>query len=112
MGKDIVGIDSVKAFIGNIHNYFDGLKMESMSEATSEDGVYHFALVRMTGTAKQNPWGMPVGQKVDDMNVDVVKIKDGKASEHWMFASQKDMMEMMSAMPGGGMSEGKKTGMK
>ncbi|HVF96039.1 MAG TPA: nuclear transport factor 2 family protein [Flavisolibacter sp.] len=110
MGKDIVGIDSVKAFIGNIHNYFDGLKMESVSEATSEDGVYHFALVHMTGTAKQNPWGMPAGQKVDDMSVDVVKIKDGKASDHWSFTSMKDMMEMMSAMPGGGMSDGKKNG--
>lgn len=100
MGKDIVGIDSLKAFLGSIHNYIDGLKMESISEATSGDGVYHFALVHMTGIAKQNPWGMPAGQKVDDMSVDVVKIKDGKATDHWSFTSTKDMMEMMGNMPG------------
>ncbi|MDB5207376.1 MAG: SnoaL-like polyketide cyclase [Flavisolibacter sp.] len=103
MGKDIVGIDSVKQFIANIHNYFDGLKMESMSEATSADGVYHFAMVRMRGKAKANPWGMPVGKDIDDTSVDVVKIKDGKATDHWSFTSQKDMMEMMGGMASGSM---------
>jgi predicted SnoaL-like aldol condensation-catalyzing enzyme len=103
MGKDIVGLDSVKKYLGSIHNYFDGLKMESISEATSEDGVYHFAMVRMTGKSKANPWGMPVGVDIDDTGVDVVKIKDGKATDHWGFTSQKDMMEMMGGMSSGSM---------
>jgi hypothetical protein len=97
-GKDIVGIDSLKYFLGNIHNYFEGLKMEVLSDGTSLDKAYHFSLVRMRGKAKENPWGMPVGKDVDDMSVDVVKIKDNKASEHWGFTSQKDINEMMSAM--------------
>lgn len=100
MGKDIVGIDSVKAFLGNIHKYFDNLKLEMLSDATSTDGVYYFSLVRMTGKAKENPWGMPVGMDVDDTSVDVIKIKDGKATDHWSFTSMKDMMEMMGQMPG------------
>jgi len=100
-GKDIVGLDSVKAFLGSIHTYFDGLKLESISEGTSEDGTYHFAMVRMTGKAKANPWGLPVGTDMDDTSVDVVKLKDGKATDHWMFTSQKDMMEMMQGMQGG-----------
>jgi ketosteroid isomerase-like protein len=100
MGKDIVGVDSVKAFLGNIHKYFDNLKMEMLSDATSTDGVYYFSLVRMTGKSKENPWGMPVGMDVDDTSVDVIKIKDGKATDHWSFTSMKDMMEMMSQMPG------------
>lgn len=98
MGKDIVGLDSIKSYLGNIHKYFDGLKLESISEGTSLDGQYHFALVRMTGKAKENPWNIPVGTDMDDMSVDVVKIKDGKASEHWSFTSMKDMMEMMEGM--------------
>jgi len=101
-GRDIVGRDSVKKMIGEIHTYFDGLKMEQMSEGTSADGNYHFAMVRMRGKAKQNPWGMPVGQDIDDVSVDVVKIKDGMASEHWGFLSWGDINEMMSAMKGGG----------
>ncbi len=74
-GRDIVGRDSVKKMIGEIHTYFDGLKMEQISEGTSADGNYHFTMVRMTGKAKQNPWGMPVGQDIDDTSVDVAKIK-------------------------------------
>ncbi len=112
MGKDIVGLDSLKHFLGNIHNYFDGLKMEVISEGTSPDNNYHFVMVRMRGKAKANPWGMPVGKDIDDTSVDVVKIKDGKASEHWGFTSQKDLMEMMSAMPAGAMSPMKKENMK
>lgn len=101
MGKDIVGLDSLKRYLGEIHQYFDGLKIAVITEGTSQDGNYHFSMVRMTGKAKENPWGMPVGMDMDDTSVDVVKIKDGKASEHWSFTSQKDMMEMMNAMSGG-----------
>jgi hypothetical protein len=99
-GKDIVGLDSLKHHLGNLHNYFDGMKMEILSEGTSLDGAYHFSLIRMKGKTKANPWGMPVGMDIDDMAMDVVKIKDGKASEHWSFTSQKDINEMM-AMSGG-----------
>jgi hypothetical protein len=57
----------------------------------------------MRGKAKANPWGMPVGKDIDDTSVDVVKIKDGKATDHWSFTSQKDMMEMMGGMASGSM---------
>lgn len=100
MGKDIVGRDSVKAFLANIHNYFDNMDVEVMSQAVSEDGNYVFSMVRMTGTAKENPWGMPVGMTMDDMGVDVVRMQNGMAKEHWSFTSQKDILEMMN-MSGG-----------
>ncbi|MDQ6608895.1 MAG: nuclear transport factor 2 family protein [Bacteroidota bacterium] len=108
MGRDIVGVDSMKFYLGQMHNFFDGLKMEVMQTATSPDGDYFFATVRMTGKAKANPWGMPVGSDIDDTSVDVVKMKDGKATDHWMYISQKDMMEMM----GSGMPPMKKDTMK
>ena len=99
-GSDLKGRDSVKHFISQIHQYFDGLKVEHIADATSADGNYHFALVRMTGKSKENPWGMPVGIDMDDTMVDVVKIKDGLAAEHWGFLSQQDHNEMMGAMSG------------
>ncbi|MEJ7914500.1 MAG: nuclear transport factor 2 family protein [Chitinophagaceae bacterium] len=106
MGKDIVGLDSLKHHLAKMHTYFDGLQMEVLSEATSLDNNYHFSMIRMKGKAKANPWGMPVGMDMDDTGMDVVKIKDGKATEHWSFSSQKDvgeMMEMMSGTPQPGM---------
>ena len=100
-GSDIVGRDSVKAMLSKIHTYFDNFKIEFISDATSADGNYHYALSRMTGTSKANPWGMPVGMQMDDMSVDVIKIRDGKAAEHWGFMSMGDFQEIMKMMEGG-----------
>ena len=100
-GEDVTGAANVIAELGKIHNYFDGLKMELLEHATSTDGMYHFATVRMTGTAKENPWGMPPGMKMDNTSVDLVKMKDGKCTEHWGFMSQKDVNDMMKGMMGG-----------
>lgn len=99
-GEDISGKQNVIADIAKVHNYFDGLKMEMQHHATSTDGMYHFSLVKMSGTSKENPWGMPVGMKVEHTGVDVVKIKDGKCTEHWSFMSQKDVNDMMKGMMG------------
>ncbi len=100
-GSDIRGRDSIKKMISQIHTYFeDGMKMEFISDALSSDGMYHYTTVRMKGKAKANPWGMPVGSDVDDTSVDVIKIKDGKAAEHWGFMSMGDFNEMMQAVQG------------
>jgi len=99
-GSDIKGRDSVKKMLADIHNYFDGLKMEMLSDATSSDGNYHFTMLRMKGKAKANPMGIPVGEEIDDTNVDVVKIKDGRATDHWGFMSMADFQDMMKKMPG------------
>lgn len=100
MGKDIVGLDSLKHYLGAMHNYIDNMKFEVLHSATSPDGEYFYTTVRMTGKAKANPWGMPIGKEMDDTSVDVVKIKDGKATDHWGFMSMKSMMEMMPPAPG------------
>jgi ketosteroid isomerase-like protein len=97
-GEDLTGKQNVIAEISKMHDYFDGLKMEMLQHATSPDGVYHYATMRMTGTAKQNPWGMPVGMQVDHTGVDLVKMKDGKCTEHWGFMSMKDVNAMMKGM--------------
>lgn len=100
--SDIKGRDSVLKMISEINTYFEpGFKMEYMGDATSEDGTWQYSMVRMKGKAKQNPWGMPVGMDIDDTSVDVVKLKDGKATEHWGFMSMKDFNEIMMSMQNG-----------
>ena len=109
-GSDIKGRDSVKKMISQIHTYFeDGLKMEFISDALSSDGSYLYTMVRMKGKAKANPWGMQPGADVDDTSVDVVKLKDGKAIEHWGFMSMGDFNEMMKMMQPGTPPQEKKT---
>ena len=91
--SDVKGIDSLKNFFIQIHNYIPDLKMESIANAT--DGDYNFDLNRMTGTTNSPFMGMPANYKIDMTGVDVVKTKNGKAIEHWNYADPKDVMKMM-----------------
>ena len=93
-GQDVKGGDSIIAMLGNIHNSFTDLKMEVIADATNGD--YVFTLVHLTGTTTANPgMGMPPNKKMDSKSVDVVKVKNGKAIEHWEFMDPKEMMAMM-----------------
>jgi len=93
---DLKGIDSVKAFFLMIHSHIPDVKIESIANAT--DGDYNFDLNRMTGTTNSAFMGLPANYKMDMMSVDVVKIKNGKSTEHWGFSQPRDMMEMMQHM--------------
>ena len=96
-GQDVVGGDSIIAMLAMVHNAFQpGFKYTAVN--TTTDGSYLYTLAHMEGTTTANPgMGMPANQKMDMMSVDVVKIKDGKASEHWAYMNPKDMMSMMGA---------------
>ncbi|MEO5650180.1 MAG: ester cyclase [Ginsengibacter sp.] len=92
---DVKGIDSLKKMFVQMHNEITGLKVEEIANAT--DGDYNIALVRMTGTTAKPMMNMPAGTKIDMKSVEVVKVKDGKAIEHWGYMDPKDMMQMMGA---------------
>lgn len=98
-GKGLRGKDSVIAMLGDIHNHIKDLKMEIISDATSADGEYHFALIRMSGTTSDDKMGMPANTKMDHSAVDVVKIRDGKVTEHWGFYTMSEMQQMMGSGP-------------
>ena len=102
ISKDIVdhehsikGIDSLKAMFANVHNHMSGLKFEIVSDATSANGEYHFTWFKMQGTCTDGSMGMPAGTKMDMTGVDLVRIKDDKAVEHWGFSDPQEMMKMM-----------------
>jgi predicted SnoaL-like aldol condensation-catalyzing enzyme len=44
--------------------------------------------------------GMEPGKAVSMKSIDVVKIKDGKATEHWGFTDNAEMMKMQQSMMG------------
>ncbi len=93
----IVGLDSIKAYLADVHNQFDGLKMSMVADAT--DGDYEFTLARMEGVCKTGSMGMPAGTKCNMLSVDVVKLKDGKMTDHWSYMDPNDMMKMMGGTP-------------
>ncbi len=101
-GEDLVGGDKITAMLTQMHNSFEpGMKMNIVSQAI--DGDYLYTLVEMKGTTTANPgMGFSSSTKIDSRSVDVVKLKDGKAQEHWGFMGMPDVMMMMknkSSMP-------------
>lgn len=100
---DVKGIDSVKKWFVTFHNNTKDVKVESIATAT--DGDYVFDYTRMTGTITTPFMGMPAGP-MDMTSIDVVKLKDGKAVEHWSFMDIRDAMKMMG---GGGTPHGGNT---
>jgi ketosteroid isomerase-like protein len=94
---DVKGIENVKKMLADMHNHITDLKFEEIAYATSENGDYQFCLVKVTGTAADNSMGMAPGTKLEQIAVDVVKLKDGKATEHWEYVDAKYMADMMKS---------------
>jgi predicted SnoaL-like aldol condensation-catalyzing enzyme len=93
---DVKGRDSLKAMITTMHNSLKEMKTETVNTAANGDYVYGW--MRYSGTG-DGSMGMPKGP-YDFTSIELVKFKDGKASEHWAFMQMKDMMKMMGPQPG------------
>jgi predicted ester cyclase len=92
---DVKGIDSLKKMFAEMHHEINDLNIKEIANAT--DGDYNIALIEMTGTTAKPMMGMPAGTKLDMKSVEVVKVKNGKAIEHWGYMDPKDMMKMMGS---------------
>jgi predicted ester cyclase len=93
---DVKGIDSLKKMFAEMHHEINDLNIKEIANAT--DGDYNIALIEMTGTTAKPMMGMSAGTKLDMKSVEVVKVKNGKAIEHWGYMDPKDMMKMMGGM--------------
>lgn len=96
-GQEIKGGENIKKMLTDMHNHIKDLKMEIVADAV--DGDYVFTWCRMTGTAIDSSMGMKPGMVMDSKSVDVVKFKDGKATDHWGYMDMQDMMKMMPPPP-------------
>jgi SnoaL-like polyketide cyclase. len=90
---DVKGIEAIKKQLNDIHNHFNNLKFDLLSDAT--DGNYHFSLVKLSGTTKDTWMGMPAGTSISDTSIGLEKVTNGKVSEHWRFSNVQEMMKMM-----------------
>lgn len=98
---EVKGLDNIKTELGSMHTQSDNMNMEVTAQAASDD--YTFQWVRYTGTSKTADMGMPAGTKFDMNSVEVLKWKDGKATDHWGFMQPADVMKMMPQSQQGGM---------
>lgn len=95
MGKEVRGKDSVKAELVQMHNSMKDIKFETKASAYDPEKGYLFSWSHFTATTTVPMEGMPANTKLDMDGVDLVKIVNGKATDHWQFNNPQDMMKMM-----------------
>ncbi|MDQ6813240.1 MAG: ester cyclase, partial [Bacteroidota bacterium] len=97
---EIKGRDSVIASLKQISVMNKNVKVETLARSYDPATGYIFSMVRRTGTTVTPMDGMPANTPYDVTAVDVVKVKDGKATEHWGYVDPNAMMKMMGKQPG------------
>jgi predicted SnoaL-like aldol condensation-catalyzing enzyme len=84
--------DSLKAMITMMHKSDKDAKTETKKEFADDE--YVMGWMHWTGTSDGSMPGMPAGP-YDMTAIQVVRFKDGKAVEHWIFMEPREMMKMM-----------------
>jgi steroid delta-isomerase-like uncharacterized protein len=92
------GLAGFKESMGPWIDAMPDMKMEVLDVVTKGDLV--FAHVHQTGTFASDIAGMQTkGKKLDVRGVDIIRIKDGKATEHWGYYEEAKMMQQLGMMP-------------
>ena len=89
--------DSLMKYLKMTKEGYPDLKFEVLH--TAADGDMVFVHYRFTGTNTGPFMGMPAtNKKIDYTGVDLLRIKDGKAVEHWDYADNVTYMKQMGMM--------------
>jgi len=93
------GLEKVtKKQMAGLKAAFPDLKIEMINFCA--DSEYLYSQFRMTGTNTGPMMGMaPTGKKIDFTGIDMVRIKNGKAVEHWDYSDNTTFMKQMGMMP-------------
>lgn len=90
--------ESLRKFFMTMSEAFADLKFDVRFMLAEGDLVA--AYVTMSGTQKKEFEGIPSkGKKFSATTVDIIRISDGKAVEHWGATDSMSMMEQLGAMP-------------
>ena len=92
------GKDALRAFTEMFRAAFPDLKVETL--ATAVDGDEVWVQSRMTGTHQGDFNGIaPTDKQVDVLMFDRIRMRDGKAVEHWGVSDDLAMMTQLGVVP-------------
>jgi predicted ester cyclase len=92
------GKDALRTFTEMFRAGFPDMKVETLATAVDGDEVWIHS--RMTGTHQGELMGIePTGKKVDVMMFDRIRMRDGKAVEHWGASDDLGMMTQLGVVP-------------
>jgi steroid delta-isomerase-like uncharacterized protein len=92
------GIEGVRAFVQMFRQGFPDLR--ASVEDMLEDGDRIAARVKFTGTHDGEFMGVPPsGAHIEIETIDIVRVVDGKAVEHWGVTDNLGLMQQIGAIP-------------
>jgi steroid delta-isomerase-like uncharacterized protein len=98
------GIEGVKAFVQMFREGFSDL--HASVEDVLEEGDRVATRVRVTGTHDGEFMGFtPSGNRIDIETMDIVRIVDGKAAEHWGLTDNMALLMQIGALPEGAVAQ-------
>jgi predicted ester cyclase len=93
---DIKGLDSIKLALAKEASGTKDDKMEIIKQLADDDFVMSWE--HFTGMYATDGMGHKSGAKYDMKSIELVKFKDGKASDHWTMLEPRDLMKMEASM--------------
>ena len=92
------GKEGVRAFVTTFRTGFPDFKAEILAIVAEGDEVWVHAV--MTGTHEGELFGIPAtGKQVSIQAFDRVRVRDGKAIEHWGASDDLGMMTQLGVIP-------------
>ena len=97
-GGSVSSRDTLMKYLKMSKEAFPDMKIEPLHAAVDGDMV--FVHYRFTGTNTGPMMGMPAtNKKIDYMGVDLIRVKDSVATEHWDYGDNITYMRQMGMMP-------------
>ena len=92
------GIEGVKAYIRMFHDAFPDIR--ATVEDVISEGDKVVARVTVRGTHEGELMGVAAsGKSVQFESIDIVRVQDGKAAEHWGVTDAMTLMQQIGAVP-------------
>jgi steroid delta-isomerase-like uncharacterized protein len=99
LGPDMPeGIEGVKAWVKMFREAFPDLQVKVQDVIVEGDKVVARSIA--TGTHQGELRGVPAsGNRVEVEGIDIVRLEDGKAAEHWGVTDDLSLMQQIGAIP-------------
>lgn len=92
------GKEGVRAFVTMFRDAFPDLKVETLGLVAEGDELWMHSV--MTGTHEGDFAGIPAtGKRVSLAMIDRVRVRDGRAVEHWGVSDDLGMMTQLGVVP-------------
>ncbi|NKX55539.1 ester cyclase [Arthrobacter mobilis] len=92
------GLDGVKFFVNTFRSAFPDIRAKAI-EPVMTDGDMEAARIVLTGTHQGEFLGIaPTGNTVEFSGIDMIRVQDGKAVEHWGATDMFKLMQQIGAI--------------